>query len=88
MNEYISVLLFLTELYLIRSLESRPMFEMSKKQFMYQCTMHALQGSFANPAAQPSIASMVRAAETLWRELKAWEESQQPQGPMAEEQLN
>jgi len=32
-----------------------------------------LAASFANPAAKPSIASMVRDAETLWNELREWE---------------
>lgn len=56
--------------------------QMSKKEFVYECATRALAASFANPAAKPSIASMVRDAERLWEELQEWEslESSTQQG--------
>ncbi len=56
--------------------------EMSRKEFVYECASRALAASFANPAAKPSIASMVRDAENLWNELQEWEslESSPSQG--------
>jgi len=50
------------------------MFEMTKKEFMYRCTMHAMQGSFANASSQLTPARMVREAEKLWEELQEWEQ--------------
>lgn len=47
---------------------------MTKKEFMYECSMRAMQGSFANPADQLSPARMVRDAERLWNELQEWEQ--------------
>lgn len=47
--------------------------DMDKKEFVYECASRALAASFSNPAAKPSIASMVRDAATLWHELKEWE---------------
>ncbi len=48
----------------------------TKREFMYECAMRALQGSHANPTQQASIASMVRDAEKLWEELQEWETRQ------------
>lgn len=47
--------------------------DMGKKEFVYECAVRALAASFSNPAAKPSIASMVRDAEQLWQELQEWE---------------
>ena len=47
--------------------------EMDKKEFVFECASRALASSFSNPAAKPSIASMVRDASKLWDELKEWE---------------
>ncbi len=52
------------------------MFDMSKKEFMYRCTMHAMQGSFANASSPQTPARMVREAEKLWQELQEWEQMQ------------
>ncbi|MDF1782039.1 MAG: hypothetical protein P1U67_12140 [Alcanivoracaceae bacterium] len=49
---------------------------MDKKEFVYECASRALAASFSNPAAKPSIASMVRDASKLWDELKEWESSE------------
>ena len=46
--------------------------EMTKEQFVFECAVRALAGSLANPAAQASIASLVRDAEKLWHELDEW----------------
>ena len=50
----------------------------SKREFMYECAMRALQGSHANPTQQASIAAIVRDAEKLWDELQEWEARQEP----------
>ena len=52
------------------------MFEMSKKEFMYRCTMAAMQGSFSNPSSQLTPGRMVQEAEKLWDELQEWERLQ------------
>lgn len=52
---------------------------MTKKEFMYECAMRAMQGSFANPADQLSPARMVRDAERLWNELQEWEQQEMPE---------
>ena len=49
----------------------------SKKDFVYECAMRALQGSFSNPSHQATIASIVRDAEKLWDELQEWEKELQ-----------
>ena len=51
--------------------------EMNQKAFVYECASRALAASFSNPAAKPSIASMVRDAEKLWEELQEWENRQE-----------
>jgi membrane-bound inhibitor of C-type lysozyme len=51
--------------------------DMDKKEFVYECAARALAASFANPAAKPSIASMVRDASKLWDELKEWEHTEE-----------
>jgi len=48
--------------------------EMQRKEFVYECASRALAASFSNPAAKPSIASMVR---ELWEELQEWESLRQ-----------
>lgn len=48
----------------------------SKREFMYECAMRALQGSHANPSQQASVAAIVRDAEKLWEELQEWETRQ------------
>ena len=53
--------------------------EMNQKAFVYECASRALAASFSNPAAKPSIASMVRDAEKLWEELQEWENRQESQ---------
>lgn len=45
----------------------------NKQEFIYESSLRALQGSFANPNSQASVASMVRTAEQLWAELQDWE---------------
>ena len=52
------------------------MFDMDKKEFMYRCSMQAMQGSFANSSTQSSPARIVREAEKLWEELQEWERNQ------------
>ena len=52
--------------------------ELDQKAFVYECASRALAASFSNPAAKPSIASMVRDAEKLWEELQEWENRQEP----------
>ena len=56
------------------------MFEMDKKEFMYRCSMQAMQGSFANASTQSSPARIVREAEKLWEELQEWERAQEHNG--------
>ncbi|MAX54191.1 MAG: hypothetical protein CL537_01525 [Alcanivoracaceae bacterium] len=51
--------------------------EMQRKEFVYECASRALAASFSNPAAKPSIASMVRDADKLWEELQEWESLRQ-----------
>jgi len=51
--------------------------EMDRKAFVYECAARALAASFSNPAAKPSIASMVRDAAKLWDELKEWEDTEE-----------
>ncbi len=51
--------------------------ELDQKAFVYECASRALAASFSNPAAKPSIASMVRDAEKLWEELQEWENRQE-----------
>ena len=53
--------------------------EMNQKAFVYECASRALAASFSNPAAKPSIASMVRDADKLWEELQEWENRQESQ---------
>ena len=45
-----------------------------KQAFIYESSLRALQGSFANPNNHASVASMVRTAEKLWDELQDWEQ--------------
>ena len=54
---------------------------LSKKDFVYECAMRALQGSFSNPTRKPSVASMVREAEKLWEELQDWQQVQSLEQP-------
>ena len=51
--------------------------DMERQEFVYECAARALAASFSNPAAKPSIASMVRDAAKLWDELKEWEDTQE-----------
>jgi len=51
--------------------------DMSRKEFVYECASRALAASFSNPAAKPSIASMVRDADKLWDELEEWDNTRQ-----------
>ena len=51
--------------------------DMSQKEFVYECASRALAASFSNPAAKPSIASMVRDADKLWDELQEWDNTRQ-----------
>lgn len=53
--------------------------EMDRNAFVYECAARALAASFSNPAAKPSIASMVRDAAKLWDELQEWEVNQESQ---------
>ncbi|MZR63661.1 hypothetical protein [Alcanivorax sp. DP30] len=55
--------------------------EMSRKEFVYECASRALAASFSNPAAKPSIASMVRDADKLWDELEEWNNTRQESSP-------
>ena len=56
------------------------MFDVDKKEFMYRCSMHAMQGSFANASTQASPARIVRETEKLWEELQEWERAQESNG--------
>lgn len=51
---------------------SKTLADMSKQEFVFECACRSLAASFSNPAAKPSIASMVRDAEKLWQELQEW----------------
>ena len=59
----------------------KPLAQMSRKEFVYECASRALAASFSNPTAKPSIASMVRDADKLWDELQEWEETGQESQP-------
>lgn len=54
---------------------SKTLDELSKQAFVYECASRALAAT--NPAAKPSIASMVRDAEKLWDELQEWQNRQE-----------
>ena len=56
---------------------SKTLDELSKQAFEYECASRALAASFSNPAAKPSVASMVRDAEKLWDELQEWQTRQE-----------
>ena len=56
---------------------SKTLAEMTKTEFVYECAARGLAGSMANPAAQASIASLVRDAEKLWEELQEWRQLQE-----------
>ncbi|MCG8392047.1 MAG: hypothetical protein MI745_03100 [Pseudomonadales bacterium] len=59
----------------------KPLAQMSRKEFVYECAARALAASFSNPTAKPSIASMVRDADKLWDELQEWEKTGQESQP-------
>lgn len=56
---------------------NKPLAEMTKKEFVFECSARALAGSFANPASPASVARLVRDAEKLWHELQEWEDTQE-----------
>ncbi len=60
---------------------SKPLAEMTRKEFVYECASRALAASFSNPAAKPSITSMVRDADKLWDELEEWENTRRESQP-------
>jgi len=49
----------------------------TKKEFMYECSMRSLQGSFANAREHMSVAAIVRESEKLWSELQEWQNLQE-----------
>jgi hypothetical protein len=53
---------------------SKSLAEMSRKEFVYEVAARALAGHFANPTPSASVASMVRDADKLWKELEEWQE--------------
>ena len=55
----------------------KPLAQMTKKEFVFECSARALAGSFANPASPASVARLVRDAEKLWEELYEWEQLQE-----------
>ena len=55
----------------------KPLADMNRKEFVFECAARALAGSFANPASPVSVARLVRDAEKLWDELQEWQQREE-----------